>query len=249
MAKRLDKKAPLATKIERRLVRTLGPKFLLDQGLKRGPYAGMTLNKLKKNPHGFDLGPLKRMLPEAIKHKDKQIHLNVDFYQADLERVQAMIQDYDNKQILLIGRRHVRSNNSWLHNSYRLVKGKPRCTLMLHPETAKQYGIKDGQEVKVISRVGSVNIAAEVTDELMPGVVSIPHGWGHGRKGVKQKIAQAHAGVSVNDLTDDTLIDQLSGNAAVNGVPVQLEVIEPEVVDLKTIDSDVNANTKSGSAA
>ena len=249
LAKRLDKKAPLATKIERRLVRTLGPKFMLDQGLRRGPYAGMTLNKLKKNPHGIDLGPLKKMLPEAIKHKDKQIHLNVDFYQADLERVQAMMQDYDSKQILLIGRRHVRSNNSWLHNSYRLVKGKPRCTLMLHPETAKEYGIEDGQNVKVTSRVGSVMIVAEVTDELMPRVVSIPHGWGHGRKGVKQKIAQAHAGVSVNDLTDDTLIDQLSGNAAVNGVPVQLEAIEPKELDLDTIDSDVDSDIESGSAA
>ncbi|WGV12746.1 molybdopterin oxidoreductase family protein [Psychrobacter maritimus] len=253
LAKRLDKKAALATKIERRIVRTLGPKFMLDQGLRRGPYAGMTLNKLKKNPHGIDLGPLKRMLPQALKHKDKQIHLNIDFYQADLERVREMMQNYDDKQVLLIGRRHVRSNNSWLHNSYRLVKGKPRCTLMLHPETAKEYGIEDGQNVKVTSRVGSVTIVAEVTDELMPKVVSIPHGWGHGRKGVKQKIAQAHAGVSVNDLTDDTLIDQLSGNAAVNGVPVQLEAIPLEVANLEitdsSVDSDVNADIKSGSAA
>ena len=253
LVKRLDKKAALATKIERRIVKTLGPKFMLDQGLRRGPYAGMTLNKLKKNPHGIDLGPLKRMLPQALKHKDKQIHLNVDFYQADLERVREMMQDYDDKQVLLIGRRHVRSNNSWLHNSYRLVKGKPRCTLMLHPETAKEYGIEDGQNVKVSSRVGSVIITAEVTDELMPKVVSIPHGWGHGRKGVKQKIAQAHAGVSVNDLTDDTLIDQLSGNAAVNGVPVQLEAIPLEVANLEitdsSVDSDVNASIKSGSAA
>ena len=253
LAKRLDKKAALATKIERRLVNILGPKFMLDQGLRRGPYAGITLNKLKKNPHGIDLGPLKRMLPKALKHKDKQIHLNVNFYQADLERVREMMQGYDDKQILLIGRRHVRSNNSWLHNSYRLVKGKPRCTLMLHPETAKEYGIEDGQNVKVSSRVGSVIITAEVTDELMPKVVSIPHGWGHGRKGVKQKIAQAHAGVSVNDLTDDTLIDQLSGNAAVNGVPVQLEAIPLEVANLEitdsSVDSDVNADIKSGSAA
>ena len=253
LAERLDKKAALATKIERRLVNILGPKFMLDQGLRRGPYAGMSLNKLKKKPHGFDLGPLKRMLPQALKHKDKQIHLNVNFYQADLERVREMMQDYDDKQILLIGRRHVRSNNSWLHNSYRLVKGKPRCTLMLHPETAKEYGIEDGQNVKVSSRVGSVIIIAEVTDELMPKVVSIPHGWGHGRKGVKQKIAQAHAGVSVNDLTDDTLIDQLSGNAAVNGVPVQLEAIPLEVLNLEitdsSVDSDVNAGIKSGSAA
>ncbi|WP_201629226.1 molybdopterin oxidoreductase family protein [Psychrobacter maritimus] len=253
LAKRLDKKAALATKIERRLVNILGPKFMLDQGLRRGPYAGMSLNKLKKKPHGFDLGPLKRMLPQALKHKDKQIHLNVNFYQADLERVQEMMQNYDDKQVLLIGRRHVRSNNSWLHNSYRLVKGKPRCTLMLHPETAKEYGIEDGQNVKVSSRVGSVIITAEVTNELMPKVVSIPHGWGHGRKGVKQKIAQAHAGVSVNDLTDDTLIDQLSGNAAVNGVPVQLEAIPLEVANLEITDSsvysDVNADIKSGSAA
>ena len=253
LAKRLDKKAALATKIERRIVRTLGPKFMLDQGLRRGPYAGMTLNKLKKNPHGIDLGPPKRMLPQALKHKDKQIHLNINFYQADLERVWEMMQNYDDKQILLIGRRHVRSNNSWLHNSYRLVKGKPRCTLMLHPETAKEYGIEDGQNVKVSTRVGSVIITAEVTDELMPKVVSIPHGWGHGRKGVKQKIAQAHAGVSVNDLTDDTLIDQLSGNAAVNGVPVQLEAIPLEVANLEitdsSVDSDINADIKSGSAA
>ncbi|MEC5209610.1 anaerobic selenocysteine-containing dehydrogenase [Psychrobacter sp. PL15] len=238
LAKRLNKKVPLATKAERLLIKVLGPKFLLDQGLRRGPYEGMTLKKLKKNLHGIDLGPLKSMLPQALKHKDKKIHLNVDFYQADLDRVKEMMQQYDDSQILLIGRRHVRSNNSWLHNSHRLVKGKSRCTLMLHPETAQQHSIEHGQDVKVSSRVGSVVIAAEVTDELMPGVVSIPHGWGHGRKGVKQKIAQAHAGVSVNDLTDDTLIDQLSGNAAVNGVPVQLEAIKVKAGELEVNKTD-----------
>ncbi|MGP9688618.1 molybdopterin oxidoreductase family protein [Psychrobacter sp. AOP22-C1-C5] len=255
LAKRLDKKPPIATKVERLLIKVLGPNLLLDQGLRRGPYKGLNLRKLKKNPHGIDLGPLKQMLPQALKHKDKQIHLNVDFYQADLERVQEMMQNYDDQQVLLIGRRHVRSNNSWLHNSHRLVKGKPRCTLMLHPDTAKAYGIEDGQDVKVTSRVGSVIIVAEVTDELMPNVVSIPHGWGHGRKGVKQKIAQAHAGVSVNDLTDDTLIDSLSGNAAVNGVPVQLEAIAPEkasldATDLETANLEMNeSETESSSAA
>ncbi|WP_367107390.1 molybdopterin oxidoreductase family protein [uncultured Psychrobacter sp.] len=241
LADRLDKKVPVATRVERQLIKRLGPKFMLDQGLKRGPYYGMTLNKLKKHPHGVDLGPLKKMLPQAIKHKDKQIHLNMDFYQADLERVQQMMAQYNDKQILLIGRRHVRSNNSWLHNSYRLVKGKPRCTLMLHPDTAKEYGIEDGQKVAVTSRVGSVTIIAEVTDELMPRIVSIPHGWGHGRRGVKQKIAQAHAGVSVNDLTDDTLIDQLCGNAAVNGVPVQLIALKSESGDT---DIDVVAESE-----
>jgi anaerobic selenocysteine-containing dehydrogenase len=221
----LDKNAPLPLKAERKLIQKLGPEFILDQGLKRGPYYGMSLKKLKKYPHGMDLGPLKPMLPEAIKHKDQQINLNVDFYQADLARVEEMMASYDESQILLIGRRHVRSNNSWLHNSHRLTKGKSRCTLMLHPDTAKAHNIEDGQEVKVTSRVGEVTINAEVTDELMPGVVSIPHGFGHGRKGVKQKIAQANAGVSVNDLTDDTLIDELSGNAAVNGVPVTLQAV------------------------
>ena len=225
LADRLDKDAPEAVQKERAATKAFGPKFLLEQALKYGPYKDVTLDALIDNPHGIDLGPLHRMLPEAIKHADKQINLNVDFYQADLARVKEMMQQYNDQEILLIGRRHVRSNNSWLHNSYRLVKGKSRCTLMLHPETAEQHGIVDGQDVKVTSRVGSVIIAAEVTDELMPGVVSIPHGFGHGRKGVKQKIAQAHAGVSVNDLTDDTLVDQLSGNAAVNGVPVQLEAL------------------------
>ncbi len=228
LAKRLNKNAPMATKIERWLTKVLGPKFLLGQGLKRGPYPQVNLKELKKNPHGIDLGPLQNMLPKGLKHKDKKIHLNVDFYQGDLDRVKEMMQQYNDDQILLIGRRHVRSNNSWLHNSQRLVKGKSRCTLMLHPETAKQKGIEQGQLVKVTSRVGSVNIEAEVTDELMPGVVSIPHGWGHGRKGVKQKIAQANAGVSVNDLTDDTLVDTLCGNAAVNGVPVTLEAVSLE---------------------
>ncbi|MDN3447102.1 molybdopterin oxidoreductase family protein [Psychrobacter sp. APC 3281] len=234
LAERLDKDAPEATQKERAATKAFGPKFLLEQGLKYGPHKEVTFEALVENPHGIDLGPLHRMLPEAIKHADKQIHLHVDFYQSDLARVKEMVQQYNSNEILLIGRRHVRSNNSWLHNSHRLVKGKSRCTLMLHPQTAAQHGIVEGQDVRVTSRVGSVVIAAEVTDELMPGVVSIPHGFGHGRKGVKQKIAQAHAGVSVNDLTDETLIDQLSGNAAVNGVPVQLEALDMGVDGLST---------------
>jgi len=228
LAKRLDKKANFSTKLNRFLTNLLGPKFLLNEGLKRSKYEGLSLKKLKKNPHGIDLGPLKPMLPGAIKHKDKKIHLNVDFYKPDLERVQEKFNldaPQKDSDILLIGRRHVRSNNSWLHNSQRLVKGKSRCTLMLHPELAQQQSIKNGDLVKVTSRVGSIEIEAQVTDEIMPGVVSIPHGWGHNRKGIRQGIAQKHAGVSVNDLTDESLIDTLSGNAAVNGVPVVLELV------------------------
>ncbi len=231
LAKRLDKKASLSTKLNRFLTKLLGPQFLLNEGLKRSQYEGLSVKKLKKNPHGIDLGPLTSMLPKAIKHKDKKIHLNMDFYKSDLERVEQKFNLASPKleeDILLIGRRHVRSNNSWLHNSQRLVKGKSRCTLMLHPELAQQQSIKDGDLVKVTSRVGSIEIEAEVTDELMPGVVSIPHGWGHNRKGIRQAVAQKHAGVSVNDLTDESLIDTLSGNAAVNGVPVVLECISAD---------------------
>jgi anaerobic selenocysteine-containing dehydrogenase len=226
LAKRLDKKANFSTKLNRFLTKLLGPQFLLNEGLKRSSYKGLSVKELKKNPHGIDLGALTPLLPKAIKHKDKKIHLNMDFYKADLKRVEESFNlesPQTSEEILLIGRRHVRSNNSWLHNSQRLVKGKSRCTLMLHPELAEKQSIKDGDLVKVTSNVGSIEIVAEVTDELMPGVVSIPHGWGHGRKGIRQAVAQKHAGVSVNDLTDEGLIDKLSGNAAVNGVPVVLE--------------------------
>jgi anaerobic selenocysteine-containing dehydrogenase len=166
-------------------------------------------------------------------HKDKSIHLNMDFYFADLARLkQKLDANLDNasaSDALLIGRRHVRSNNSWMHNSQRLVKGKSRCTLLIHPEQASQLGIVDGQNVQVTSRVGQVMIAAQVSDEIMPGVVSIPHGWGHNRKGTAQTIADANPGVSVNDLTDDHMVDALSGNAAVNGVPVTLMPIAESV--------------------
>ncbi|MFY0642814.1 MAG: molybdopterin oxidoreductase family protein, partial [Bermanella sp.] len=150
----------------------------------------------------------------------------LDFYFADLARLKHKLDEslhsMSASDALLIGRRHVRSNNSWMHNSQRLVKGKSRCTMLIHPEHAQALNIVEGQMVQVTSRVGQVEIAAEISDEIMSGVVSIPHGWGHNRKGTGQTIADANSGVSVNDLTDDHMIDALSGNAAVNGVPVTL---------------------------
>jgi anaerobic selenocysteine-containing dehydrogenase len=125
-------------------------------------------------------------------------------------------------RLKLIGRRHVRSNNSWLHNSPRLVKGKERCTLMIHPADARARNLGDGSLAEVISRTGTVRLRVEVTDDMMPGTVSIPHGWGHGLDGVAMQTAQAHAGVSLNDLTDEAAIDPLSGNAALSGVPVEV---------------------------
>jgi anaerobic selenocysteine-containing dehydrogenase len=120
----------------------------------------------------------------------------------------------------LIGRRDLRTNNSWLHNSQRMVKGPPRCTLQIHPTDAASRLLTDGAVAVVRSRTGTVRVPVEVTDALMPGVVSLPHGWGHALPGVKLRIARAHAGVSANDLTDERHIDALSGNAALNGVDV-----------------------------
>jgi len=226
LVKHLDKKVPMVQKIMRKIIMLNGPNFMLNVLLKRGPYKNVTLKKLKKAPHGIDLGPLTSILPNGIKHKDKKVHLNSDFYFSDLDRVKAKFNNSDalnlNSQGVLIGRRHVRSNNSWLHNSHRLVKGKDRCTLLLHPDHAEAVGIQNGDMVKVTSAVNSLNVIAQVSDEVMMGVVSIPHGYGHNRKGTSMKIAEAHGGVSVNDLTDENLLDELSGNAAVNGVIVTL---------------------------
>jgi anaerobic selenocysteine-containing dehydrogenase len=230
LAKRLDTKPKLKTRISRALTSWFGPSFLLNAGLKAGPYKGLSLKTLKKNPHGMDLGPMVSQLPSALKTKDKKIHLHMSFYLADLERVAIKFNEESAKEksIILIGRRHLRSNNSWLHNSKRLVKGKSRCTLMIHPELASAQHIEQGDLVKITSRVGSIEVEAEITSEIMPGVVSIPHGWGHNRKGTRQRIANNHAGVSANDITDEQLIDELSGNAAVNGVPVVLENAMPK---------------------
>ncbi|WP_396589251.1 molybdopterin-dependent oxidoreductase [Bermanella sp. R86510] len=225
--KRLKKDASKKDKLMRRLTSLLGPQFLLNAMLKRGPY-GLTLKKLKKNPHGLDLGPLVSGLPKVIKHKDKKIHLHSNFYFKDLDRLNKKIESitahqlYGPNQALLIGRRDVRTNNSWMHNVQRLVKGKNRCTLLMHPEQADRLGFQSGEEVKVLSRVGEVLIELELSDQIMPNVVSIPHGWGHNRTGMQQTIAEEHAGVSVNDLTDELLLDELCGNAAVNGVPVTI---------------------------
>jgi anaerobic selenocysteine-containing dehydrogenase len=217
--------------------RFLTPHRALDFLLRSGPYGagfkpfgkGLSLKKLQQTPHGVDLGALQPRLPGVIAHKDKRLHLSTDFYLPDIQRVAQVFFAADSATpeypFLLIGRRHVRSNNSWLHNSHRLVKGKSRCTAQLHPEDAAAIGVSDGQMLRIASRTGTVEIVAELTDAIMPGVVSIPHGWGHDRQGVKLGIAAAHPGVSVNDLTDELALDALSGNAVLNGVPVSMAAV------------------------
>ncbi|WP_020407365.1 molybdopterin oxidoreductase family protein [Hahella ganghwensis] len=184
---------------------------------------GLSLAKLEEHPHGLDLGPLRPILLQRLYTRNKHIHLAPRLYLQDLTRVRKLLKQAGSDNLLLIGRRHVRSNNSWLHNSHRLVKGKNRCTLMIHPRDASRLGLQNGIEAEIASRVGKVRIEVEVTDDIMEGVVSIPHGWGHKRKGVNWKTAAEHAGVSLNDLTDEQFIDQLSGNAALNGVPVKVK--------------------------
>jgi len=183
---------------------------------------------LREHPSGLDLGPLQPQLPARLQTRDKMIQCDTPQPLADLDRVRrefpaANVPAADQlRPLQLIGRRHVRSNNSWMHNYRRLVKGKNRCTLLMHPADLQQRGIATGSKVNVRSRVGAVQVVVESCAEIMPGVVSLPHGFGHDRAGIRMAIAQRHAGVSCNDITDELALDELSGNAAVNGILVEV---------------------------
>ena len=217
-------------------------------GAKLNPFSkGLTLRKLKKAVHGIDLGPLRSCLPGRLRTADKRIELAPDVLVKDVERVKAKLIDWDrdwdrgrlarqrslpsspngshdsNGHLLLIGRRQLRSNNSWMHNSQRLLRGKPQCTILMHPTDAAQRHLHAGERVSVRSGVGSAVVPIEISEEMMPGVVSIPHGWGHDRLGIQLEVAQQHAGGSINDVTDDLRIDALCGTAAFNGTWVEVE--------------------------
>lgn len=204
------------------------PEQVLAYSLGLGDYAqeGLTLNRLKEHPHGIDLGPLQTCLPDRLMTADSRIQLAPPSLLQDSKRLHLPASKKTPQYPMqLIGRRQLRSNNSWMHNSYRLVKGGDRCTMLLHPEDGRRLGIEDGQVAEVHSQVGSLKIKVELSDEIMPGVVSIPHGWGHHRAGVGLRVAAAHAGKSLNDITDQNRIDPLTGNAAFNGVPVRVEAV------------------------
>jgi anaerobic selenocysteine-containing dehydrogenase len=149
-----------------------------------------------------------------------------DYIVKELARLAEDQQAMATGELLLIGRRHIRSNNSWMHNSHRLVKGKPRWQLLMHPQDLAAHQLQDQSQVRIQSRVGEVQTLVVASDEVMPGVVSLPHGWGHKRDGVSMEIAREQGGVSCNDLTDDKLIDQASGNSALNGVPVRVFAVQ-----------------------
>jgi anaerobic selenocysteine-containing dehydrogenase len=198
-----------------------GPERVLDFMLRVGPY-GLALDELENSPHGVDLGPHRPRLPELLRTPSGMVELAPPAIVADVERLRAALARERNGGIVLIGRRQLRSNNSWMHNLPALVKGKARCTLHIHPEDATRLGLGDGDDARVSSSVGSIEVAVELTDGIMPGVVSIPHGWGHDAPGVRLDVARRHAGVNSNVLADESQVDPLSGNAVLNGIPVEL---------------------------
>ena len=202
------------------------PPQMLDLMLQSGPYGAaagharaLDLAALQAAPHGIDLGPLEPSLTERLCTDGGHIDCLPARIPAELERLWDEAAPAAG-QLLLIGRRHVRSNNSWMHNSHRLVKGPRRDQLLMHPEDLAARGITDGSEVVLRSRVGELRIAVTASTDMMPGSISLPHGWGHDRPGIRLGVASAHAGVSANDITDELWLDELCGNAALNGVPV-----------------------------
>jgi len=211
-----------------------GPERMLDFMLRSGPYGdgfgekeeGLSLALLEAHPHGVDLGPLQPRIPEALRTPSGKIELAPPAMVADVDRLRASLvrtKKGMNGQMLLIGRRDLRSNNSWMHNLHVLTRGKERCTLLMHPTDATRLELADGEMAYVTSRAGAVEILVEVTDAIMPGVISIPHGWGHNLPGTRMRVAREHAGVNTNILTIAEDVDPLSGNAILNGVAVTVE--------------------------
>jgi anaerobic selenocysteine-containing dehydrogenase len=207
-----------------RAARALGPRRTFDLAMRAGPHR-LSLRKLEKHPHGIDLGPLRPRFPASLYTPDRRIHLAPQRFVSDLPRLEASLEvrPSNGGELVLIGRRTLRSNNSWMHNSHRLVKGREACTLLMHPGDASARGLTSGARVRVRSRVGEVEVPLEVSDEVAPGVVSLPHGWGHAKPDVELRVARAHAGASINDVTDDARVDAVSGNAAFSGTPVTVE--------------------------
>ncbi|MEU6909990.1 molybdopterin oxidoreductase family protein [Streptomyces coeruleorubidus] len=206
-----------------------GPERRLDMMLRLGPYGdgfgvrpdGLSLEKLLAHPHGIDLGPLRPRLPQPLKTRSGKVELLPQPIADDLPRLKRALEERPGG-LVLVGRRHLRSNNSWMHNVPALTGGSNRCTLHIHPEDAERLGVRDGAPVRVKGAGGEVTAPAEVTDEVRRGVVSLPHGWGHSRPGTRLSHAATDPGVNVNQLLDGRLLDPLSGNAVLNGVPVEV---------------------------
>ncbi|MFA7268346.1 MAG: molybdopterin-dependent oxidoreductase [Sterolibacterium sp.] len=211
-----------------------GPDRLYDLLIRTGRHGdafgldpeGLNLEKLKQHPHGIDLGPMRPHLEEVLATPDRKIDLAPAYIVADMERLRAAQPEYGKPgALMLIGRREPLTNNSWTHNLPVLAKGRNRCTAMIHPDDATRLGLKSGAMARVFTAVGSIEIEVEVTDAMMPGVVSIPHGWGHDEEGTRLDIARRNPGANFNRLVDETMIDVPSATAVVCGVPISIEPI------------------------
>jgi len=207
-----------------------GPERMLDIMLRTGPFGdgfgvrpdGLSLEMLERNPHGVDLGPMVPRIPEVLRTPSGKIELAPQPIVDDVERLRASLSRRRNGELVLVGRRQLRSNNSWMHNLPTLAGGSNRCTVHVHPDDAARLGIEAGKHAQVTSSAGSVEVEVEVTDSVMPGVISIPHGWGLDGDGVRARVGAADPGVNSNVLAPSDLIDPLSGNAVLNGIPVTL---------------------------
>jgi anaerobic selenocysteine-containing dehydrogenase len=216
-----------------------GPERKLDFMLRTGPFGdgfganpqAVSLQTLIEHPHGVDFGALEPRLPEILRTPSGRIELAAPALVADVPRLAAAIATFADQGIVLVGRRHLRSNNSWMHNIEVLVKGKARCTLHVHPDNAAELGLVNGGYAHVTSRVGTVVAPVEVTDEIRPGVVSLPHGWGHGMAGTRLRVAGERAGVNSNVLADHAAIDPLSGTSVLNGIPVTVTPVDVAAAD------------------
>jgi anaerobic selenocysteine-containing dehydrogenase len=209
-----------------------GPERMIDLQVRMGPWGdrygevpgGLTLDGIQQAEHGIDLGPLVPRAAEMVGTPSGRIELAHEYLFDDLSRLRSAL-DRPRSSLVLVSRRHLRSKNSFLHNIDVLVKGRDRCTLLVHPDDAALRRLADGETARVTSEAGSVDVAVEITDEMMPGVVCLPHGWGHDRPGTRMAVANAHAGVNNNLLAPAHLVDRLSGNAVVNGIPVEVEAL------------------------
>lgn len=196
-----------------------GPARLLDLMLRAGPY-DLTLADLEAAPHGLDLGPLMSRMPEVLRTASGTIELTPTAITDDVPRLVAVLETAPTEGLVLIGRRQLSSNNSWMHNLTPLVRGTNTCTAHVHPDDAARIGLRDGGDAVVRSRAGSITVPVQVTDAVRPGVVSIPHGWGHTTLGARTAVASLHAGVNSNVLADDLFVDAPTGTAALNGIPI-----------------------------
>ena len=206
-----------------------GPERLVDFQIRSGPFGdgygknpdGLTLDSFKAEPDGIDMGPMVPRIDEVLHTPSGKVELAPRYITDDLTRLRGRL-DRADEGLLLVSRRHIRSNNSWMHNVKVLVKGKDRCTLLIHPDDAAASGVADGAVANVSSEMGSIEVPVQISDEMMPGVVSLPHGWGHNVEGTQLSVAREFAGVNNNLLAIPTFVDEISGNAAVNGIPVEV---------------------------